>query len=173
MAEAVGLAASVIGIAELAAKIVKVSFKVKGLLEQVSNVPQELQRHLDQIRLVSPLLANHINDDGPPALRGALGLAIVQCQQAADDLETTAEELHAHVRAGSRARRKLRATGIALQPDVLASHEKRLSSAMQMLMVACQMYGLEQQKYLMCVPRDPNAYAATDWEIQRSPEKAA
>ncbi|KAK7935940.1 hypothetical protein PG985_001435 [Apiospora marii] len=171
MAEAVGLAASIIGIAELAAKIVKISFKVKGLLEQVSNVPQELQRHLDQIRLVSPLLASHINDDGPPALRGALGVAMMQCQQAADDLETIAEELHTQVHEGGRARRKLRAAGIVLQKDVLASHEKRLSSAMQMLMMACQMYGLEQQKYLIDLQkRQPDVIVAQILGSLQTPE---
>ncbi|KAK8113487.1 hypothetical protein PG984_014013 [Apiospora sp. TS-2023a] len=171
MAEVVGLVASVIGITELAAKIVKISFKVKDLLEQVSNVPQELQRHLDQIRLVSPLLANHINDDGPPALRGALGVAIMQCQQAADDLETIAAELHAQVHEGGRARRKLRAAGIVLQKDVLASHEKRMSSAMQMLMMACQMYGLEQQRYLIDLQRrQPEVIVARVLESLGAPE---
>ncbi|KAK7967897.1 uncharacterized protein PG986_002174 [Apiospora aurea] len=149
MAEVVGLTPSVIGIAELATKTVATSFKVKSLLEQVSNVPEELQPHLDQIQLFSPLLATHINDDGPPALRGALGVAMIQCQQAADSLGTLAENLHKQVHEGSKAKRKLRAARIVLQKDTLASHEKRLSSAMQMLRMACQMYGLEQQRYLI------------------------
>ncbi|KAK8058058.1 hypothetical protein PG994_008506 [Apiospora phragmitis] len=150
MAELVGLTASVIGIAELATKIVAASFKVKGLLEQVSNVPDELQRHLDQIQLFShSFLASHINEDGPPALRDALGVAIIQCQQAADDLGKLASDLHAQIHEGSRARRKIQAARVVLQKDALASHEKRLSSAMQMLMMACQIYGLEQQRYLI------------------------
>ncbi|KAK8034194.1 gentisate 1-2-dioxygenase [Apiospora rasikravindrae] len=149
MAEIVGLTASVIGIAELATKILATSFKLKGLLEQVSNVPEELQRHLDQIQLFSPLLATHINDDGPPALRGALRVAMIQCQQAADDLGKLAEDLHTQVHEGSRARRKVRAARIVLQKDTLVSHKKRLSSAMQMLLMACQMYGLQQQKYII------------------------
>ncbi|KAK8065197.1 hypothetical protein PG997_011944 [Apiospora hydei] len=149
MAEVVGLTASVIGVAELATKIVASSFKVKGLLEQVSNVPKELQQHLNQIQLFSPLLATHINDDGPPALRGALGVAMIQCQEAADSLGNLAEDLHTQVHEGSRARRKIRAARIVLQKDTLASHERRLSSAMQMLLMACQMYGLQQQRYLI------------------------
>ncbi|KAK7963451.1 hypothetical protein PG988_010425 [Apiospora saccharicola] len=149
MAELVGLTASVIGVAGLATKIVTTSVKVKGLLEQVNKIPEELQQHLDQIELFSPLLTSQISDDGPSAMRGALDVAMIRCQQAADDLGKVAEDLLAQVNKGRKAGRKIRAARVILQKDVLASRVKRLSSAMQMLMMASQMYGLEQQRYLI------------------------
>ncbi|KAK8064206.1 hypothetical protein PG996_008858 [Apiospora saccharicola] len=149
MAELVGLTASVIGTAGLATKVVTTSVKVKGLLEQVNKIPEELQQHLDQIELFSPLLTSQISDDGPSAMRGALDVAMIRCQQAADDLGKVAEDLLAQVNKGGKAGRKIRAARVILQKDVLASNVKRLSSAMQMLMMASQMYGLEQQRYLI------------------------
>lgn len=151
MAEAVGLVASVIGIAGLAGKIVKTTCKVKGLLEEVSNAPEDLQRHLDQINLFVPILAAEINDDGPPDLRVALGAAVSQCQQAANDLGKLAEDLSTQIHASNsgRLRRKVQAAKVVLQKDIFAAHEKRLSSAMQMLIMASQMYGLAQQRYLL------------------------
>lgn len=46
MAEAVGLVASVIGIAGLAGRIAKAGYKVASLLEEMHNVPEELQQYL-------------------------------------------------------------------------------------------------------------------------------
>lgn len=167
----VGLVASAIGIAGLATKIVKTTIKVKGLLEQINNVPEELQQHLDQIQLISQILTSDINDDGPPALRGALDVAKIQCQKAAEGLRKVAEDLHAQVHGGGRARRKIRSARVVLQKDVLASHEKRLASTMQMLMMACNMYGMEQRRYIMYVLRGISV-SATNLNMQRSSDKA-
>ena len=148
MAEAVGLVASIVGIAGLAGKIITTIHKVNSLLKDIRNVPEELQRYLDQIQLFTPLVSS-IDDDGPAALKGALTTAVHQCQQAADELGKLAEDLHNQIHTGGRARRKVGALRVILQKDAWAAHEKRLASAVQMLMMASQMYGLAQQKYLM------------------------
>lgn len=139
MAELVGIIGSSIGIAQLAKGIVTASFKVKELLDEIKDVPKELQRYLGQIQLLAPLLAD-INDDGPPALGNALRTAVAQCQQAAEELRKLAEDLQMRTSSGSKTRRKLRTVKVVLQKDTLAKHEKRLSAAMQMLSLAFQMY---------------------------------
>lgn len=175
MAEAVGLAASVIGIAGLAGRIAKAGYKVASLLAEVHDVPDELQRHLDQLQLFAPLLSDIDDGDaGPPALRGALAAAAGQCRRAAHELGRLVEDLHAQVHTGGRARRKARAARVVLQKDAWAAHEKRLAAAVQMLMVASQMYGLAQQRHILYVPPlSPLVHVSSHHGLQGPPKVAA
>lgn len=117
-------------------------------------------------------LADIDDDDGPPALRGALAAAASQCQRAANELGKLVEDLHIQVHTGGKARRKIRAARVVLQKEMWAAHEKRLASAVQMLMMASQMYGLAQQRYLLQVPPSRSPLASrltTDFrDLQRS-----
>lgn len=147
MAEMLGAVASGISIAQFAGSIIKIGFRIKSLLEDIRDVPDDLQHHLGQIQVLAPLLAEI--DHGPSISNGALLAAAKQCQQAARELEVLASELSNQVQSSQGFNRRFRSLQAVLQKSALARHEKRMQVSMQMLMLALQLTSLCRQNDLM------------------------
>ncbi|KAK8128763.1 hypothetical protein PG984_009871 [Apiospora sp. TS-2023a] len=147
MAEILGAVASGISIAQFAGIIIKTSFRIKNLLEEMKEIPQELQRHLAQIQILAPLLVEI--DHGPSISNGALIAAAEQCRQAALELDAFATELSHQLQSSKGSTRRFRSFQVVLQKNTLASHEKRVHATMQMLMLALQLTSLCRQNELI------------------------
>ncbi|KAK8119995.1 uncharacterized protein PG998_004621 [Apiospora kogelbergensis] len=137
MAEVLGAVASGVGIAQFAGGIIKTSFRIKKLLEDIKDVPEDLQRHLAQIQLLAPLLAEI--DRGPSISNGALLAAADQCRQAALELDVLATDLSHQVQSSKGLQRRFRSLQVVLQKSTIARHEKRVQATIQMLTLAWQL----------------------------------
>ncbi|KAK8033636.1 hypothetical protein PG991_003034 [Apiospora marii] len=147
MAEMLGAVASGISIAQFAGSIIKTGFRIKTLLDDVRDVPEDLQRHLGQIQVLASLLAEV--DHGLSISNGALLAAAEQCRQAALELDVLATELSNQVQSSQGFNRRFRSLQAVLQKSTLARHEKRMQASMQMLMLALQLTSLCRQNELI------------------------
>ena len=94
MAEVVGIVASGIAIAQATGMILKTSIKIKGLLQSVEDVPDDISRLLEKIEFLTSILdtLDVDNPDGLPvtaALNNILDAAVLQCQRALDQLASS------------------------------------------------------------------------------------
>lgn len=101
--EALGAVASIIAITEAVGKLGKQAIALKKLCDQVKEIPQTLQDHIDEMdRLVSVL--DQMGDDLATASKFAIESRAAQqcllyCRQAASNLEDLIMKLHAQVNA--------------------------------------------------------------------------
>ncbi|KAK8010162.1 hypothetical protein PG990_009127 [Apiospora arundinis] len=147
MAEVLGAVASGFSIAQLAGAIIKTGFRIKNLLDEIQEVPGDLRRHLGQIQILAPLLAEI--DHGPSISNSALTAAAEQCRQAAEELGTLAADLSRHVESSKGLNRRFRALQATLQKNTISRYEKRMEGAIQMLMLALQLTSLCRQNDLI------------------------
>jgi len=143
MAEIVGVAASGLALAEVAGKIVTASLTVKRLLDDIKELPESFAFQLDQVAILTPVLIEASCDatsrcTTPTPLDRALGAAAAQCRKALDQLQALASELSEQIEQSRGFRRRLAAVKIALRKDLILKHERRLSSAVQLLSIAQQ-----------------------------------
>lgn len=143
MAEAIGVVASGVAVAQLAGSIIAASLTVKRLLADVKELPESFTLLLDQITVLTPVLAEAScgatgSSATANALDGALNAAAAHCSKALDQLQTLAAELSGQIEQSRGLRRRLAAVKVALRKDIILKHEKRLSSAVQLLSVAQQ-----------------------------------
>ena len=143
MAEIVGVAASSLALAEVAGKILTASLAVKRLLDDIKELPESFALLLDQVTILTPVLIEAGcgatgRSATPSALDGAVGAAAAQCSRALDQLQALASELSEEIGQSRGFRRRLAAVKIALRKDLILKHEKRLSSAVQLLSIAQQ-----------------------------------
>ncbi|KAK8080911.1 hypothetical protein PG997_008729 [Apiospora hydei] len=122
-------------------------FRIKTLLEDVRDVPEDLERHLGQIQILAPLLAEI--DHGPSISNGALLAAAQQCRQAALELDGLATDLSRQLQCSRGIHRRIRSLQVVLQKSTLARHEKRVQATMEMLMLALQLTSLCRQNELI------------------------
>ncbi|KAK7957970.1 hypothetical protein PG988_012818 [Apiospora saccharicola] len=160
MAEILGAVASGISIAQFAGSIIKTGLRIKSLLEDIRDVPEDLQRHLGQIQLLAPLLAeiNH----GPSLSNGALFAAAEQCRQAALELDVLATELSSQVQSSQGFNRRFRSFQAVIQKGTLARHEKRMQGSMQMLVLALQLTSLCRQNELIQLQQSQSGIIAAE-----------
>jgi ABC-type transporter Mla subunit MlaD len=143
MAELFGIAASGIGLAEVAGKIISTSLAIKRLLDDVKELPESFKLLLDRVDILTPVLVEASCDANgssttPSALDRALGAAAQQCSRALDQLKSLASELSEQIEQSRGFKRKLITAKIALRKDVVIKHEKRLDNAVQLLFIAQQ-----------------------------------
>lgn len=152
MAEAIGVAASGIALAEVAGKIVTTSLAIKRLIDDVKELPETFRLLLDQIDVLTPVLVEASSDAAtgsaaaPSPMDRALDAAAAQCSKALDQLRSLASELSDQIQKSRGLRRKVIAVKISLQKDAVVKHEKRLDKAVQLLLIAQQTYILTLQR---------------------------
>lgn len=107
--------------------------------------PQSLTIILDQIQVLAPILCeldidSDLGANVPSSLNGSLRIAILQCQNAADQLQSLARDLSTRVEASRGVRRRIRAAKIVLNHDIISRYERQLHTAMLFLSLAQQTY---------------------------------
>jgi hypothetical protein len=143
MAEVIGIAASGLALAEVAGKIITASLAVKRLLADVKELPESFALLLDQVAVLTPVLAEVSCDAvgssaAPTALDRTLNAAAAQCGKALEQLQALASELSEQIEQSRGFRRRLAAVKIVLRKDHILKLEKRLNSAVQLLSIAQQ-----------------------------------
>lgn len=152
MAEVLGLVASGLSVAQIAGSIVTTSIKVKALLDEVRDAPDNLKDMLDHIELLTPILcdATTTSDESagttnslPLAATSHLQQALTRCQAASEQLELLARSLINQVdTARGGVRRKRAMVKVVLKKSTLAEYEKRLQRTIQLLNLAHDTYTL-------------------------------
>lgn len=152
MAEVLGIVASGLSVAQIAGSIVTTSIKVKALLDEVKNAPDNLKDMLEYIELLAPILceANTAGDEGagttnslPLAATSHLRQALAKCQAASEQLELLARSLMSQMDAArGGVRRKCAMFKILLKRGTLSEYEKRLQKTIQLLSLAHDIYTL-------------------------------
>lgn len=152
MAEVLGLVASGLSVASTAGSIVTTSIKVKALLDEVKDAPDNLKDMLDHIELLTPILCEATTTGhesagtakSPPlAATSHLQQALARCRAASEQLELLARSLISQVdTARGGLRRKRAMVKVVLKKATLAEYEKRLQRTIQLLTLAHNAYTL-------------------------------
>ena len=148
MAETVGIVAAGVALAEIATKIGVQIFTLKGLWEEIKNVPDTLNFLLDDIQLLSPVLLEVETGLGAlhsdtTAWNDSTGGRISNCcRNALEGLTESTHELSSEINSTKRIKRGVAKVKLALKKDFWVKHEKRLQRVFQMLELVQQYYML-------------------------------
>lgn len=150
MAELLGLVASGISVAQVAASIASASLKLKLLVDEVKDAPESLRELLNHVELLTPILCDTTNEDvaemagrvpASPQLTQTLQNALAACQKAAQQLQLLALDLSSQIEAArGGARRRFAMAKVLLKKGTLSKYEMRLEKAVQLLSLAQQTY---------------------------------
>lgn len=146
MAEALGVAASGIAIAQVTSQVGKSVIKLKQLLDEIRDVPDDIDDLMQQIDCLDPAIfeaETNFNDTGLPSILWndtAAKRSTAYCRSALKALTELVDELSLHIQHSRNLRRKVGAVKVLLKKDMLKKLEKRLESAVRMLTLAQQSY---------------------------------
>lgn len=147
MAEAVGLAASVIAIGQVAGAVGKSVLRLKNLWDEVNDVPGEISDLLEELQILDPLLKGidkEMTQNSLPAevwdTSGAQ-LSKQYCQQAMESLCNMTNDLDREIKESrGKVRKKIASAKAILKKDSIARHEKKLRKALNLLDLAMRSY---------------------------------
>lgn len=146
MAETLSVAASGIAVIQISSQVGVAVVKLKQLLDEVKDVPDDISDLLQQIDCLDPALWDadaSLNDTNLPSILWndqAARRSTVYCQQALKDLTALVDELSVQINDRSKVRKKLASVKAVLQKPTLKKLEKRLENAIRMLTLAQQGY---------------------------------
>ena len=146
MAEALSVAASGIAIAQVTGQVGKSVLKLKKLLDEIRDVPDDIDDLMQQIECLDPALfeaETSFNDTGLPSILwndAAAKRSTAYCRSALKALTELVDDLSHHMQHSRGLHRKIGAVKIVLKKDMLKKLEKRLESAVRMLTLAQQSY---------------------------------
>ncbi|OTB05169.1 hypothetical protein M426DRAFT_144477 [Hypoxylon sp. CI-4A] len=146
MAEALGVAASGIAIAQISTQVGGTLFKLKKLWDEVKDVPDYITDLMEQIDCLNPVLwevENGFNQPDLPSIlwdKLASGPTTTYCHKAHHHLAEIVGELGYQISSAKKGRRTIAAIKVLLKKDSLRRLEKRLESAVRMLTLAQQSY---------------------------------
>ncbi|KAI0190718.1 hypothetical protein EV127DRAFT_79010 [Xylaria flabelliformis] len=152
MAEAFGVAASGIAVAQVAAQVGKSIIKLKRLWDDFKDVPSSIGDLLDQIDCLDPALWEAENTFTQASLPpmfwdSSLGSrSTVYCRKALISLTELIDELTLQLNQPGKLRRKVAIAKVVLKKEQLRSLERRLQNAITMLSLA-------QSSYLVALTR--------------------
>ncbi|KAI1205285.1 uncharacterized protein F4807DRAFT_443459 [Annulohypoxylon truncatum] len=182
MAEAFGVVASGIAVAQVAGTAAGAVIKLKRLWEEVKNVPENIADLMEQIDCLDPALweaeQHFIQNQLPPQLWDdtAAVRSAKYCRKALQNLTDVAEDLASQVNSKKKVERGISRVKVILKKGCLHNLERRLGTAVRMLesaqlgyivtlvklqpdIVACKVVShLENM-------RRPNSLIGTDLEI--------
>lgn len=152
MAEVLGLVASGLSVAQIAGSIVTTGIKVKALLDEVKDAPDNLKHMLEHIELLTPILCEATitgyesagtTNSLTLAATSHLQQALKRCQEASEQLERLAINLISQIdTARGGVRRKRAMVKVVLKKGMLAEYEMRLQRTIQLLSFAHNAYTL-------------------------------
>ncbi|OTA68467.1 hypothetical protein K449DRAFT_322913 [Hypoxylon sp. EC38] len=146
MAEALGVAASGIAIAQISTQVGGTVLKLKRLWDEVKDVPDDIADLMEQIECLDPTIweiENSFNQSGlPPLIWDELASrsTTVYCRKALQNLTGMVDELSLYINNAKKGRRKIAAIKVLLKKDSLRKLERRLENAVGMLSLAQQSY---------------------------------
>ncbi|KAG8162124.1 hypothetical protein KVR01_007889 [Diaporthe batatas] len=161
MAEVLGLVASGLSVAQVAGSIVTNSLKLKALLDEVKDAPDNLGYMLNRLQLLAPVLCETTPDGGDAAgtnaplpsasanahLQQAMQNALAACQAASEQLQGLVTDLMSQVNTNRGGlRRKSAMVKIVLKKGTLAQYEMRLQNTIQLLTLAQSSYIVALQR---------------------------
>lgn len=146
MAEVVGLVASGISIATLAAQITSSVVKLKSYWDQVKEAPEDLTFLIEEIEDLSLLLSD-IEDDqrrNPISAvlleRSSVSRCLEHCKRAASRLSELADDLGADLEAPNKLKNKWGSAKVLLKKDKIEKYRSRLERALRLLSLSHQCY---------------------------------
>jgi hypothetical protein len=148
MAEILGVVASGIAVGQAVAALGRATFAVKRLCDELNEIPEKIAHLLDELEILNPLVSEVESGLSAPveAASGswndaAARHAVSSCRLASSALESLASSLQERISAASGARRKVASLRALLKKDEMKLLERRLESAIRVLMVAqnCQL----------------------------------
>ncbi|KAI8161992.1 hypothetical protein KHU50_008010 [Colletotrichum sp. SAR 10_65] len=146
MAEALGTAASVIAVIDLAGKAVTLTFKLKCLWDEVKDVPAALLEKAEELQYLDEILRDdEIHAANNPLPTPAWNDAIMQkamgrARAAMEDLQMTLDAHNRSLENKRRHRRKFAAARVVLQKDSLVAMERKLDNALRLYKMAESRY---------------------------------
>ncbi|KAF4920777.1 hypothetical protein CGCVW01_v006573 [Colletotrichum viniferum] len=146
MAEALGTAASVIAVIDLAGKAVTLTFKLKCLWDEVKDVPAALLEKAEELQLLDEILRDdEIHAANNPLPAPAWNDAIMQkamgrARAAMEDLQMTLDAHNRSLEDKRRHRRKLTAARVVLHKESLLAMERKLDNALRLYRMAESRY---------------------------------
>ena len=159
MAEALSIAASGIAVAQVTGQVGKAVVKLRRLLDEIKNVPDDIADLMQQIDCIDPALFEaeaNFNDTGLPSMLWndtAAKRNAAYCRSALGSLTKLVDELSQDIQHSRKLQNKIGAIKVLLKKDMLLKLEKRLEHAVRMLTFA-------QLSYLVLVvwPRSHERY---------------
>ncbi|KAF4822432.1 hypothetical protein CGCSCA5_v002578 [Colletotrichum siamense] len=142
MAEALGLAVSVIGVVDVAAKTGSAYVRIQKLWSEVKNVPNLLREKAEDIQIFEDFLAN-VEDNlaiSPlPAIasdRILLEKLICRCRSALEELQDMVDRIYTRVTSERGLKHKIASAKAALKKDDLEALSLKFDRALQMFQMA-------------------------------------
>ncbi|KAF7534522.1 hypothetical protein G7054_g6188 [Neopestalotiopsis clavispora] len=153
MAEILGAVASGLSIAKAAGEILSTGLKLKLLLQEIRDAPENLQFLLGQVEVLAAALCDLNLDEVPEAgisatLCGSLRAATFQCRNSAEHLSCTISELSGQLETHRGFRRKVVAAKLVFKKGSLAKLEHRLYTTVQCLTSIQQLYIMPMSRTL-------------------------
>lgn len=148
MAEAVGLAASVIAITDVAVKAGSAYLKITRLLDEMKQVPTELRLKADKVRFLEEFLyyAEYNLSKSPLPSSTLLEDQISKCNSVLRDVKEMVDHTLSQIAQPTTFRRKIALTRAIFRREDLKVLEAKLDEALKL-------YQLAQEQYILCVPR--------------------
>jgi hypothetical protein len=158
MADPLSTVASGIAIVQVAGKVATTCQALYGLWQDVKDIPENIDRLLKSIKLVTTVLAKIERNSCsvPPdveedqLMRDILGFA----REAVTELQMLVEELSRDIHAAKRTTKLAARIKVVLKQSKLSKHEARLRNAFSLLTLAQQSYTNAQQLQMMQVVPD-------------------
>ncbi|RYP38849.1 hypothetical protein DL767_002411 [Monosporascus sp. MG133] len=143
----VGVVASSVTLAGVAIKIGGAVFKLKGLWDEIQDVPQAIAYLMKQIEIADSIvweMENEMKEHArfnpmifdDTAMRNSTEL----CRHAVQNLINLADDLRVQIDAQRKIKRGIAKVKVRLKKEVLAEHEKQLQDAFRILIAAQQSY---------------------------------
>lgn len=136
MAEGLGLAASVIAVADLAGKTIPLTIKLKALWEEVKDVPVTLIEKAEYLQHLEELLGLAEQDAAENSTPTAIWNAINRARAAKNDVQSTIDAYTEELANRRQFRRKIAAAKIVIQRDNLRTVEQKLDRALELYKLA-------------------------------------
>ncbi|KAF4784406.1 hypothetical protein HER10_EVM0008007 [Colletotrichum scovillei] len=146
MAEAIGLATSVIAVAEVTGKAIGLTLKIKSLWREVKNVPAVLLEKAEELQDLDDYLKDAESQTASsPVSKSVIDDEIMQkslrrARAALADIQNTIDDLSLQMSDPRKHRRKLTAAKFFLQKDTIEDMERKLDRALELFKVAQGIY---------------------------------
>jgi hypothetical protein len=144
MAEAVGLIASGINIAQLASQVASSVLELKRMWNLVRDAPSDINDYIAQVESINLILSHIQHEHGQEMSLGKrsdnvyIQKSVHFYKEAADELDTAVAELSDKIRGKTGWRLKVGLIKIVLKRDNLQKLRVKMRSAIAVLSLACQ-----------------------------------
>ncbi|KAH9894487.1 hypothetical protein F4778DRAFT_794537 [Xylariomycetidae sp. FL2044] len=148
MAEALGIAASGIAVAQITTQVGTAVIRLKQLWDQVKDVPDDIAYLLEQLDCLDPILCEIEATFDQPGIstivanNAAARRSAAYCREASKALAELVDDMSLQLINTRGVRQKIKSVKILLKKDTLRKYEKRLRHAVQILSLAQQAYSV-------------------------------